>query len=59
VIGVYTHKQAQSIRFEGERVIGQLKANASPFCDGWEDWTPPVDWGIPAFPQGWEDLSLG
>jgi hypothetical protein len=55
-IGVYTSKKAQSIREEGERVIGLLNANASPFCDGWEDWTPPAEWGIPAFPAGWEDL---
>ena len=58
-IGVYSQEQAQYIRLEGERVIGKLKANASPFCDGWEEWTPPVDWGIPAFPEGWGDLSLG
>jgi hypothetical protein len=57
-IGVYTHEQAQSIRLEGERVIAQLNANASPFCDGWENWIPPVEWGIPSFPQGWEELPL-
>jgi hypothetical protein len=58
-MGVYTHVQVQSIRSEGERVIGQLKGNASPFCDGWEDWTPPEAWGIPVFPEGWGDPSLG
>jgi len=57
-IGVYSHEKAQSIRLEGERVIGLLKANASPFCDGWEEWMPPADWGIPAFPKVWADLSL-
>jgi hypothetical protein len=57
-IGVYTHQKAQSIRQEGERVIAMLNANAAPFCDGWEKWTPPVDWGIPTFPEGWEGLSL-
>lgn len=57
-IGVYTHEKAQSIRQEGERVIGLLKANAPPFCDGWEKWTPPLEWGIPSFPVGWEGTSF-
>jgi hypothetical protein len=57
-IGVYTHEQVRSIRQEGERVIGRLIANASPFCDGWENWTPPVEWGIPSFPEGWEKHPL-
>ena len=35
-IGVYTHKQAQFIRAEGERVIAMLNANASQSCDDWE-----------------------
>ena len=57
-IGVYSQAKAQSIRREGERVIGLLNANASPFCDGWENWTPPKEWGVPAFPPGWEKLPL-
>jgi hypothetical protein len=56
-IGVYSQAKAQSIRQEGERVIAMLNANASPFCDGWEDWTSPMEWGIPTFPQGWEDFG--
>ena len=55
-IGVYSHEKAQSIRQEGERVIALLKTNAAPFSEGWEKWTPPLEWGIPAFPLGWGDL---
>ncbi len=58
-IGVYSPEQAHSIRAEGERVIGLLNANASPFCDGWADWTPPMEWGIPNFPAGWEKIPFG
>jgi hypothetical protein len=58
-IGVYTLEKAQSIRGEGERVIEMLKANTSPFCDGWETWIPPLEWGIPLFPVGWETLPPG
>jgi hypothetical protein len=55
-IGVYSHAKAKSIRAEGERVIDMLNANASPFCDGWEDWNPPAEWTIPTFPEGWEKM---
>jgi hypothetical protein len=58
VIGVYSPEQARSIRAEGERVIRLLDTNASPFCDGWEDWIPPSEWGLPVLPPGWEDLPL-
>jgi hypothetical protein len=58
-IGVYSHVKAKSIREEGERVIGLLTANSSPFCDGWEDWFPPAEWTVPKFPQGWEKIPIG
>ena len=48
-IGVYSREKAQSIRQEGQRVIGLLNANASPFCDGWENWTPPGSGVYPCF----------
>jgi hypothetical protein len=53
-IGVYSHPKAQSIRKEGERVIALLKANTSLFYNGWENWNPPIEWGTPTFPEGWE-----
>lgn len=56
--GIYSHAKAKAIRVEGERVIAMLNANASPFCDGWENWFPPTDWTIPTFPEGWEGLPL-
>jgi hypothetical protein len=57
-IGVYSHAKIKSIRSEGERVIEMMQANAAPFCDGWEYWTPPAEWTVPRFPEGWERLSL-
>ncbi len=59
VLGVYSHAKVASIRAEGERVIALMQANAPPFCDGWEKWTPPAEWTIPKFPQGWEKTPLG
>jgi predicted RNA-binding protein associated with RNAse of E/G family len=57
-IGVYSHEKAASIWAEGRQVIDMLEANASPFCDGWESWRPPQEWGIPEFPDGWDTLPL-
>ena len=56
--GLYSPEKAAGIRAEGERVIAMMKADLVPFCDHWEDWTPPEDWSIPQFPAGWEDEPL-
>jgi hypothetical protein len=58
-IGVYSPKEAQSIRDEGEKVIELLRTKAAPFCGGWEEWVPPKEWSIPGFPQGWEEVPTG
>jgi Protein of unknown function (DUF402) len=57
-IGVYSHEQAAAIWEEGRRVIARMQANQSPFCDGWENWKPQKEWGIPGFPKGWEETPL-
>jgi hypothetical protein len=57
-MGVYSHAKVASIRAEGERVIAMMRGNASPFCAGWENWTPPVEWTIPNFPGGWEKVPV-
>jgi predicted RNA-binding protein associated with RNAse of E/G family len=56
-IGVFTAEEGRAIRAEGERVIGLIQAGASPFCEGWERWTPPADWKLPLLPPGWDDLA--
>jgi hypothetical protein len=56
-LGVYSQVEAQAIRDEGDRVIDLINKRASPFCDGWEKWAPPLDWSIPGFPNGWEDVA--
>jgi hypothetical protein len=57
VIGVYSPEEAASIRAEGERVIERLNHNQPPFCDGWENWRPPTEWGIPDLPEGWDRVD--
>jgi hypothetical protein len=56
-IGVFSPEGARAIREEGERVIELSAAEESPFCDGWETWSPPEGWEIPAFPENWDRLE--
>ncbi len=57
-IGVFSPEEARAIRQEGERIIQLFKAGRSPFRDGWENWRPPAEWGLPTFPEGWEELIV-
>jgi hypothetical protein len=56
-LGVYSSEDARAIRAEGEGVIARLQARQSPFYDGWENWCPPAEWGLPPLLDGWDDLS--
>jgi hypothetical protein len=56
-LGVYSQEEARAIRAEGWRVIGLLQAGRPPFCDGWERWSPPIEWDIPGLPEGWDNMS--
>lgn len=55
-VGLYSPVEARAIRTEGEQVIQMMEANQSPFCDGWENWSPLEEWKVPEFPIGWDDL---
>jgi hypothetical protein len=56
-IGLYSKEEARAIRAEGERVIKLMEANQSPFCDGWERWSPPPEWQNPVFPANWDAID--
>jgi len=56
-IGLYSMEKAKAIRAEGERVIRLAEANQSPFCDGWERWSPPPEWQNPVFPDEWDRID--
>ncbi|MGD9099828.1 MAG: DUF402 domain-containing protein [Anaerolineae bacterium] len=55
-IGLYSAQEARAIRAEGERAVERMRANQSPFCDGWERWSPPAEWKIPRLPVGWDNI---
>lgn len=52
--GVYSPEFAAEVRAEAERVVAVLEANGSPFCDGWDRWTPDPTWEIPLLPPDWD-----
>jgi len=56
--GVYSLKESNAIRAEGERVIATLQNNESLFMQGWDQWRPPSDWALPEMPTNWDDLSF-
>jgi hypothetical protein len=55
-IGVFSPEEARAIRAEGERAINLSQVRQSPFCDAWEEWSPPANWGIPIMPEGWQEI---
>jgi hypothetical protein len=57
-IGVLSPEEALAIRAEGERAIRLSQEGAPPFCDGWERWSPPADWGIPELPSEWDTVAF-
>jgi hypothetical protein len=52
--GVFPADFADFVRAEGERVIDRIERRASPFGDGWGEWTPDPSWQKPALPPTWE-----
>jgi hypothetical protein len=54
--GLCSTKDVEAIRDEGEKVVTQIEAKDSPFCDGWETWLPPTEWSIPNLPEGWDRI---
>ncbi len=56
-MGIFSARQAHEIQAEGERVIERIRAQASPFNDGWEHWLPASRWPIPSLPEGWDEIS--
>ena len=55
-LGLVTSAMEREIRAEGESVVRQMAARASPFSDGWERWRPDPAWPIPELPPGWDDI---
>jgi hypothetical protein len=56
--GVYSAEFAASVRAEAEQVIAVIESCGSPFCDGWERWTPDPTWTLPELPTNWDTAPV-
>jgi Protein of unknown function (DUF402) len=56
-IGLFSPRQVEEFRAEGERAIEQIEAWRPPFDEGWENWRPDPDWPFPPLPEGWDRLN--
>ena len=54
--GWFTHPEAEQIERHAVAAERAVAAWGSPFCDGWEHWTPDAAWGTPQLPAevSWE-----
>ena len=52
--GLILPDEAVAVRAEAEKVGRVIEADSSPFCDGWERWTPDPSWSVPELPAGWD-----
>lgn len=53
-IGLFSPRQADEFRAEGERAIERIEAWGPPFDEGWENWRPDPEWPLPSIPDGWD-----
>jgi len=52
--GFYTAALASAARSEGERVIEAMRRRGHECLRGWPEWSPPLEWGVPRFADGWD-----
>ena len=52
--GFYTAELAEAARAEGERVIEAIPRREHECLRSWPQWSPPADWQVPAFVDGWD-----
>jgi hypothetical protein len=52
--GFYTAELARAARSEGEAVIQAIKARQHECVRSWPEWSPPPQWRVPPFVDGWE-----
>jgi uncharacterized protein len=56
-LGVISPDEAADVVAQLARVRGVVERWESPFCDGWERWTPDPAWPVPQLPTGWDVVS--
>jgi hypothetical protein len=57
-LGRMSMEQADAVRREAAHAVKQIENNHSPFCDGWERWSPDPAWTVPQLISNWDDVSM-
>jgi hypothetical protein len=53
-LGLFTAREADRFRENGERAVERLVNREPPFDRDWTDWRPDPAWTAPDLPDGWE-----
>lgn len=52
--GFYTAELARAARSEGEAIVQAIERRSHECLRGWPDWSPPPEWRLPPFVDGWD-----
>lgn len=52
--GMYGANDLARLRAIGMDVLQRARRGGAPFAEPWLQWRPPGNWGVPAFPPGWD-----
>jgi hypothetical protein len=55
--GLFSPRQAQGFRRDGEEAVRLLKDRLVPFDHDWRDWRPPPEWAAPELPADWDRVD--
>ena len=56
--GSVSARAAAVVHRDAEHARAEIEAWSSPYCDGWERWRPPADWGAPGRLSGWDEPAF-
>lgn len=53
-VGIISPAEAHAVRAEAECAIQAIERRSSPYCDGWERWSPDPSWSpLTEMPANW------
>jgi predicted RNA-binding protein associated with RNAse of E/G family len=53
-LGLFTAREAEAFRAEGELAVERLVRSVPPFDRHWPSWRPHPAWPVPELPRGWD-----
>jgi predicted RNA-binding protein associated with RNAse of E/G family len=56
-LGLFTDRDAERFRRDGERAVDRLVNREPPFDRDWTTWRPDPSWTAPKLPDGWDAVG--